>query len=76
MNQLTKTGIFVGVAAVLALATVLVVPSGRMPSLFNDQGQPFFKAFSPLGVGSIEITGFNDDQAQARPFKVEFSNNR
>lgn len=76
MNQLTKTGIFVGVAAVLALLAAFVVPSGRMPSLFNDQGQPFFKQFSPLNVGSIEITGFREDQAQPRPFKVELANNR
>ncbi len=51
MNQLTKTSIFVGVAAVLVVLACYLVPPEPVPEIFKDQGQAFFKSFAPSRSG-------------------------
>lgn len=76
MRELTKTLIFVGVAAALAFGAVAASMrpdwsgAGRA---FDDLGQEFFPAFDdPMAATELEVIDFDSDTASAIPFKVMF----
>ncbi len=74
MRELTKTFLFVGVAAVLAFgaAWASMRPDWSGPGVaFDDVGREFFPEFKdPLTATELEVIDFDSDTASAIPFKV------
>lgn len=74
MNEMQKTGIFAGVALVLALGAGLVVYSQSLPEadpVRATVGMPFFPDFTdPLAARALEIVSWDKDKGQARVFQV------
>jgi hypothetical protein len=79
MNDLLKTTIFVGVAAVLA-GLAFFTTRDRQPASaadFNDQGQAFFADFKdPLACTDLEVVDFDASTATASRFRVMFKDNK
>ena len=72
-----KTLAFLGVAAALVAAAVWVEPEARKSAIFSDQGEALFPALKdPLAVRAIEVVDYDEEEAVARPFKVEMRKNR
>ncbi len=75
MSELKLTGIFAGVAIVLALLALLISPDRITPEAFMDQGELFFPEFKdPNSATSLEVIQYDEEAGTARPFKVEFKN--
>ena len=72
MNDLTKTGIFVGVAVALGASALWAsIPRTTSVEAFNDQGQPFFPEFTdPAECTTLEVVEVDPETATARAFKV------
>lgn len=76
-REALKTAGFVVAALVLVVAAAWIQPEAVTPEMFHDQGEPLFPEFRDvLAVKSIEIIGYNEQQAAAIPLKVEFRNGR
>ncbi|MFO0958423.1 MAG: DUF4340 domain-containing protein [Isosphaeraceae bacterium] len=81
MNDLLKTSIFVGVAAVMTGFAVFASWSPdqtRRDKAMQElaQGEPFFKDFNdPRAATSLEVIEYDEGTASQRPFKVEVDRN-
>jgi hypothetical protein len=77
MNELKITGIFAGVALVLAILAFLFSPGRITPEAFMDQGEKFFPQFTdPNQATTLEVIEYDEQSGTARPFKVTFSGGR
>jgi hypothetical protein len=77
MSEMKLTGIFAGVALVLAVIAWAVSPGRVTPEAFMDQGELFFPEFTdPNQATSLEVIEFDQNAGTAKPFKVEFKNGR
>jgi Domain of unknown function (DUF4340) len=72
MNDMRQTGVFVAIAAVLALTAVLAVPSRKTPEVFDDQGTLFYEEFDPTTCTSIEVISFDEKNNDTRYFSVKW----
>ncbi len=74
MNETTKTGIFAGVAGVLALATWLTMPKATVQdskgSAGPAPGTSLFKEYDPLTATNLKIVRYNKDLAEISDFEV------
>ena len=73
MNENKKTGIFAGVAAVLALGTWLSLPGSSVKSIKQANGSTsgdLFKEYDPLTASSLRIVKYNQDLAEVSDFEV------
>ena len=75
VNETQKTGIFWGVAAVVALiATFIAWPTSTEEGVGPDMGligQPLFSEFKdPLAAASLKIVTFNEGQGELKNFEV------
>lgn len=74
MNENSKTGIFVGVAALLGLLAVLTLPKSA-PDIRDDVeqiiGKPLFEKFTdPTVASSLQITKYDADMGSLKPFEL------
>jgi len=75
MSELKITGIFAGVAVVLAILAFLLSPGRITPEAFMDQGEPFFPEFTdPNQATTLEVIEYDENSGAARPFNVTFKN--
>jgi hypothetical protein len=75
MSELKITGIFAGVAVILALLALVISPGRITPEAFMDQGELFFPEFTdPNAATSLEVIQYDEEAGSAQPFKVEFKN--
>lgn len=73
MNEMTRTGAFVGGAILsLLLATVLAPSAPKAPDEFADVGKLFYEEFDALQARSLKVVSFNDETATSRTFEVDF----
>ncbi len=72
MNDIAKTSIFIGVAAVLTVAAAVAsIPRVASVEDFRDQGQGFFPEFTdPDACASLEVIAFDPATVEPRDFKV------
>ncbi len=76
-NELVKTAVFIGAAVLLVAVAAVVEPETARPEIFSDQGEPLFPEFSDvMNVKAIEVVGYDEQEAVARPLKVEFRDDR
>ena len=76
-NDIRKTLIYVGVAALLVLLAFVTAPRRITPEAFSDQGAPFFPDFKdPNAATTLEVVSFDEATGTATPFKVTFKDNR
>ncbi len=76
-RELAKTVVFAAVAVVLIAAASIVEPEAARPEIFSDQGEPLFAEFSDVMlVKAIEVVAYDEQDATAKPLKVEFRNDR
>jgi hypothetical protein len=73
MNEMKRTLIFAGLGVVLALLAIVTRPGGtHEAATLSDLGQEFYPRFKdPLAATSLEITDYDEANAQPRRFKVE-----
>jgi len=72
-RELVTTGLFVAAALALAVTASWIEPEAIRPEIFSDQGEPLFPDFRDvLAVKAIEVVDYDEEQAVARPLKVEF----
>ncbi len=78
MKELTKTLIFVAVAAALAGSALWAsIPRSTSVEAFNDQGEAFFPNFTnPAECSTLEIVEMDPETGAPEAFKVTFQNNR
>ena len=77
MNELKTTLLFLGGAAVLTAAALVIDPGARTADVFSDQGELFYPDFTdPQAPKAIEVIDYDDDTATATPLKVEFRENK
>jgi hypothetical protein len=71
-SELAKTGLFImGSFALLAVAARFE-PEATPSTIFSDAGELFFPEFrDPSKVAAIEVVGYDQEEAVARPLKVE-----
>ncbi|MCX6835459.1 MAG: DUF4340 domain-containing protein, partial [candidate division Zixibacteria bacterium] len=71
------TGIFAGVALVLAILAFVFLPGRITPEAFMDQGEKFFPQFTdPNQATTLEVIEFDEQSGSTRPFKVTFNGGR
>lgn len=67
------TGALLAAALILAAAASWFEPEARRPEIFSDQGEPLFPDFRDvLAVKAVEVIDYDEEQAVARPLKLEF----
>jgi len=72
MNDQTRTGIFVGAAAVLVTVAMATRHRSISEQFYSDQGESFYPAFvDPLLAASLEVVGYDEASGGAKPFKVQ-----
>ncbi|MBZ0152666.1 MAG: DUF4340 domain-containing protein [Planctomycetes bacterium] len=72
MNDIAKTGAFVGVAAVLTVLATMVGPKPKSLELFHDEGQLFFPDFKDAAAATeLEVIEFREAAGAAYPFVVK-----
>ena len=76
MNENAKTGIFIGVAVLVAVVAWLSGPSFKTRKATNVVGQPLCKEFDPLSATRLEIMRFNEKDRECVPFEVAQVNGR
>jgi hypothetical protein len=77
MSETRKTIVFLAVAVVLVLATILTVPEQVTPDAFSDLGEAFFPDFTdPNAARTLEVIEFDEETGSSRPFKVTFKDGR
>ncbi|MCW5977715.1 MAG: DUF4340 domain-containing protein [Bryobacteraceae bacterium] len=76
-SEAAKTGLFIVAGLTLAIAAAWVEPEAARPQIFSDQGEPLFPRFREVdAVKAIEVVDYDDQEAVARPLKVEFRRGR
>lgn len=77
MSEMRKSLWFVAAALVLGLLAILTSPRRATPDAFSDIGEPFFPDFdNPNEARTLEVVEFDEETAEARPFKVTFEDGR
>jgi hypothetical protein len=77
MSDSIKTGLFVGVAAVLVIAALITTPRLVPSDRFEDEGELFFPGFTdPAQAVSLEIHSVDESAATASIFKVHRKDGR
>ena len=77
MSQTRITIVFVAVAAVLVLLSIVMAPKQEMPDAFSDLGEEFFPEFTDPNVArTLEVIEYDEETGSAVPFKVTFRNGR
>ncbi|MBI1324334.1 DUF4340 domain-containing protein [bacterium] len=79
MNEWPKTLAFAAAAALTAGAALTLDMFDRRAAdkVFDDQGQPFFAAFSdPLMAQAMEVVEYKPDTATVTPFQVQQKNGK
>lgn len=79
MNEWPKTLAFAAAAALTAGAALTLDLFDRRSAdkVFDDQGQPFFAAFSdPLMAQAMEVVEYKPDTATVTPFQVQQKNGK
>lgn len=72
-RESVTTGLFLAAALVLLVAASWLEPEAIRPEIFSDQGEPLFPDFRDvLAVKAVEVVDYDEEQAVARPLKVEF----
>jgi hypothetical protein len=72
MSELTKTMVFVVVAAALATTVYFTRPStSRDVGQFAEERVPFFPDVKPEAIQGLEITAFNKDRGEVETFAVK-----
>lgn len=72
-RELFITTGFAVAALALLLAASWIEPEAIRPEVFSDQGEPLFPTYRDvLEVKAIEVVDYDEEQAVARPLKVEF----
>lgn len=72
MNEMTKTGIAVGVAVALGLLAATMGPRESRLEVFDDQGQDFFPSFTePTAAAELQVIEFRESEGAAYPFVVK-----
>jgi hypothetical protein len=72
-RELLTTTVFAVTALALLLAASWIEPEAIRPEVFSDQGEPLFPGYRDvLDVKAIEVVDYDEEQAVARPLKVEF----
>jgi hypothetical protein len=76
MEQLTRTLVFIGVAAVISLAAVYVTwPAAETVGRESNVGQPLFPKFDdPQAARRLEIVTFDENTSELREFQVAQKN--
>jgi len=75
MSEIKRTGLFAGVAVVLAVLAFALSPRSITPEAFMDQGELFFPEFTdPNAAQTMEVIEYDPDAGASRPFKVTFKN--
>ena len=73
MTETRKTLTYWGVAIVLVVFAVLMVPTRVTPNAFLDRGESFFPDFTdPNTAHTLEVIEFDAETGVAKPFKVTF----
>ncbi|MBK5293987.1 MAG: DUF4340 domain-containing protein [Acidobacteriia bacterium] len=76
-NETARTAIFALAAAGLVGGAAYLQPITYSPEIFSDQGEVFFPEFRDvMAVKAIEVVGYDEAEATARPLKVEFRKGR
>ena len=76
-TEARKTALFVAAAVVLVALANWVEPEAASPEIFSDQGEALFPNFRDvMAVKAVEVVDYDEAQAEARPLKVEFRNDR
>lgn len=74
MSELTKTLVYVGLAVVCVIASVVVVRSHSVDfsnDTINDQGELFFPRFTdPLEAARLEIVKWDEATGERREFEI------
>jgi hypothetical protein len=70
MNQSSKTALFIGVAAVVAVVAWLARPALPGNDASDVRGQKLVADFDPLTAASLEVVDFDEDTSTVRPFQV------
>jgi len=72
LNAMTKTVLFIGVAAAMCGLAMVSAPSIDAPELYDDSGDEFFPTFTdPDQAVALEVVEWSADTAEIRPFRVE-----
>ena len=72
MTAPAKTGVFLGVAAVLLALTLLTAPGSGRTDRFSDEGELFFPEFTaPDQATALEVFEVNEQEVTGRVFKVQ-----
>ena len=76
-SELAKTLLAIAGAVALTVAAVSVRPGERAAEVFSDQGELLFPQLQDVAaVKAIEIIEYSEEDATARPLKVEMRNGR
>ncbi len=76
-NETARTAIFALAAVGLVTGAAYMQPITYSPEIFSDQGEVFFPEFRDvMAVKAIEVVGYDEAEATARPLKVEFRKGR
>jgi hypothetical protein len=77
MNDITRTALFVGGGAALALIATFSSPGAVEPATFDDTGGQLFPEFKdPAEAAELEVWGFNADTGESLPFNVKLDKGR
>lgn len=73
MSEMAKSMSWAAAAVVLAALAFFTAPTRPTPDEFIDRGEVFFPAFTnPNDAKTLEVVEFNEETAEAVPFKVTF----
>jgi len=77
MSEMAKSMSWAAAALILAALAFFTAPSRPAPDDFLDRGEVFFPAFTnPNDAKTLEVIEFNEETAEATPFKVTFRSGR
>lgn len=72
MNEFAKTGVFVGVAVVLAVAASFGGTKSQPHALAAEEGQPFYPTFqSPDAAAELQVVQFEETSSSVHTFSVK-----
>jgi hypothetical protein len=73
MSEISKSVSFGGAALLMGALAFFTAPAAPTPDAFLDRGEAFFPEFeNPNDARTLEVIEFNEETAEASPFKVSF----
>jgi len=77
MSEMAKSMSWAAAAVLLGALAFFTAPGTPTPDEFMDRGEVFFPSFTnPNDAKTLEVVGFNEDTAEAIPFKVTFKDGK